>query len=204
MPLIVFVVLLTLAQAGAPPQIDGHIGAEEWTGATKHTLTGGGELSLLTLGDSLYVGLRGPKAGLASLCIASGDRVRILHASAALGEGIFVRKGPTWSKATDFTWALRDSPRSGGPSASERTAFLQKAGWLANASASGSPEREFQIQLAGVEAIAVTFLATDDSLALSYWPPSVGDDCRTVKVPQGFLPDTATFRPDSWHPIGHR
>lgn len=54
-------------------------------------MIGGGEVSILRTGDELHVVVTGPKAGLASLCVADDSRVRILHASAAVGEAIYER-----------------------------------------------------------------------------------------------------------------
>jgi hypothetical protein len=74
-------------------------------------------------------------------------------------------------------------------------------GWLANASAIGSPDREFQIRADQVDAVGVTFLSTTEPPAVSYWPQTMKDDCRSVKVAQGFLPDAADFQPSGWHQV---
>lgn len=202
--MLALVLLLVAAQGASGPVVDGRLGAGEWAGAARHALTGGGELYLLAQGDLLYVGIRGSKPGLASLCVASGDRVRILHASAAVGEGGYVKDGASWAKRTDFEFALRDSPRGGGPTAADRAAYFQKTGWVANASATGSPEREFQIRLADVEAIGVTYLAIDEPMAMAYWPASLDDDCRALKMAQGYLPAAARFSTASWHRVEPR
>jgi hypothetical protein len=191
---------MLLAAEGLPgPIIDGRIDPTEWAGARKHAMVNGGELYLLPRGEFLYVGIRGPNPGLASLCVVTGGRVRILHASAAIGEGTYEPAGDVWARRSGFAWALRDSPRAAGPSPADRAAFLGQSGWLANASAAGSPEREFQIRIADVEAIAVTYLSTGQPMTVSYWPDVMDDDCRDVKVPQGYLPVTARFRPGLWH-----
>ena len=197
--MITLVIMLAAAQGTRAPVVDGRIDAVEWAGATRQAMVNGGELYLLRQADYLYVGIRGPHLGLASLCIVSAGRVRILHASAAVGEALYEYDGAAWVRRDDFTWALRDSPGGAGPGAADRTAFLEKTGWLANASASGSPEREFQIRIADVDAIAVTFLSTGDPLSVSYWPDTTDDDCRDVRVPRGYLPVTARFRPERWY-----
>jgi hypothetical protein len=196
--------LFVLAQGAPPPVIDGRLADDEWSGATKHALSGGGELYLLTRREFLYVGVRGPAAGLASLCVGSGDTVRILHASAAVGEGTYAREAGGWARRTMFQWALRDSPRAGGPTDADRTAFLRSAGWVANASATGLAAREFQIRLADVETLGVSYLSTGEPMAVSYWPASMDDDCRSVRVPQGFLPERATFHPERWQRVDRK
>jgi hypothetical protein len=203
MSVMVLLWMYWLAQGPTVPMIDGRIAAEEWSGASKHSLTGGGDLYLLVRDDVLYVGVRGPAAGLASLCVAAGDRVRILHASAAVGEAAYERNGQTWVRCTEFSWALRDAPL-GGPTDADRTAFVEKYGWLATASASGAPEREFRIPRAGLAAIGVTFLSTNGGMGVSYWPDTIDDDCRTPAVLMGSVPATATFHPERWHGVGRK
>lgn len=184
--------------APVPPVIDGRIDEQEWRGAQREHLAGDGDVYLLRRGEYLFIAVRGPKPGLASLCAAKGDAVRILHASAAVGEARYERAGHGWTRRQDFTWSLRDSPR-GGPADADKAGFLSASGWLANANRAGGTEREFQVRASDVESLGVTFLSTDEPMHVSYWPSTMDDDCRSVKVPQGFLPDTAQFAPESWH-----
>lgn len=104
------------------------------TPAAPWPMIGGGEVALRQDGDDLRVTVTGPRAGLASLCVGDESRVRILHASAAVGEAVYER-----------------------------------------------------------------YLATGEPMALSHWPASLDDGCREMKVAQGYLPDTAQFRPAGWH-----
>ena len=186
------------------PSIDGRIDEQEWAGAKRAKLSGGGEVLILPRDEFVYVAVRGPRPGLASLCVSKGKSVRILHASAAVGEATFERWGDVWMKRQGFEWTLRDSPRTGGPSEKAKIDALAKAGWLANASAAGSPEREFQIAATDIESLGVTFLSIDEPMTVSYWPATMSDDCRTVKIPQGYLPDTARFDPSSWTLVAKR
>ena len=75
-------------------------------------------------------------------------------------------------------------------------------GWVANASRAGDVARTFTVHLAErIRYVGVTYLATGEPMALSHWPPSMDDGCREMKVAQGYLPDTAQFRPAGWHLI---
>ena len=75
-------------------------------------------------------------------------------------------------------------------------------GWVANASRAGDVARTFTVHLAErIRYLGVTYLATDEPMALSYWPASMDDGCREMKIAQGYLPDTAQFRPAGWHRI---
>jgi len=38
-------------------------------------------------------------------------------------------------------------------------------------------------------------------MTVSHWPPSMDDDCRAIKVGQGYLPAGARFNPPSWHAL---
>ncbi len=166
-------------------------------------LTGGGTAELRREAERLLVTVRGPRVGLASLCVAgrNGTEVRILHASAAVGEASYTRADATWKLDSPFDFKLRET---GGvpPSEQDRLAFLTSYGWVANADNTGRSPRNFTIQISsGVQALGVTFVTTDKSMTIAYWPASMDDDCRAVKVAQGFLPPTATFRPAGWHQV---
>lgn len=162
-------------------------------------LAGGGEVSLQQQGDVLHVTVTGPRAGLASLCVADDRRVRILHASAAVGEATYERSGDTWALTSKFDFTLRDT-RTGPPAEPQRSDYFSSMGWVANASRAGDPKREFRLRLTdAIRWLGVTFFTTDEPMAVSSWPASMNDDCRAVRVAQGFLPETAVFRPDTWH-----
>jgi hypothetical protein len=168
---------------------------------TTAKLIGGGEVSIVRDAEVWRVTVTGPGAGLASLCLADDSRVRILHASAAVGEGVYERSAEAWALKSDFEFALRDTPE-GPPPASERHDYLKTKGWVANADNTGTRPREFVIRAAESPALlGVTFLTTSEPMAVSYWPEVMDDDCRAMKVAQGFLPSTARFRPERWHPL---
>jgi hypothetical protein len=47
----------------------------------------------------------------------------------------------------------------------------------------------------------VTVREHQGELHVSHWPASMDDDCRAVRVAQGYLPETAQFRPATWHRV---
>lgn len=169
---------------------------------TPTPLSGGGEVSLRQDGSSLHVAIKGPRAGLASLCVGDDARVRILHASAAVGEATYEKAGDHWKLTSGFEWKLRDSPRTGAPSQADVSQFLADKGWVANASSAGAPSRAFTIRLSDrIRFVGITFLAIDEPMSVSHWPAAMADDCRALKVAQGYLPDTARFNPSAWHHV---
>jgi hypothetical protein len=190
--------VLLAAQSAMAPVIDGEIGQQEWAGARRARMNGGGEVQFLPRGEYLFVSVRGPRTGLASLCVAKGKTVRILHASAAIGDATFERWGDMWMKRKDFEWTLRVTSRA-GRSEEAKEDWLARNGWIANSSTPGSTVREFKILAKTVEFIGVTFLGTGEPMTVSYWPSTMSDDCRSLKIPMGYLPDTARFDPHSWH-----
>lgn len=191
------------AQSPSGPAIDGTVDDDEWAGARIERLEGGGQVRLLERGGFLYVAVEGRGQGLASLCAAEGGTVRILHASAALGEARYEARGGAWTRTAGFTWRVRDSRETGPPATqAERAAFLDEMGWLANASAAGSPVREFQIRAAGVEALGVTFLSFGDPMTLARWPSAMADDCASVRMAQGDPREAARFEPGAWWRVG--
>jgi hypothetical protein len=164
-------------------------------------MIGGGEVSIRKTADELHVVVTGPRAGLASLCAADDSRVRILHASAAIGEATYEPAAGAWLLKSTFDFKLRDSRRDGPPADADRSQYFNVMGWVANASNAGNPRREFRIRLAGLRFLGITFMTTDEPMAVSYWPSTVTDDCTSVKVAQGFLPERAQFQPATWHRI---
>jgi hypothetical protein len=167
-----------------------------------HQLTGGGDVVLRREGDLLHVVVTGPRAGLASLCLGDESQVRILHASAALAEATYEKSGAGWTLSSGFgEFALRET-RTGPPPEAARRAFFDAKGWLANASNAGTTPREFTIRMSPrTRFLGVTFYATAGTETVSHWPESLDDDCRAVKVAQGYLPQSAQFRPTAWYRV---
>ena len=164
-------------------------------------MIGGGQVAIAREYDVWRVTVTGPRNGLASLCLADDSTVRILHASAAVGEAVYEKSGDAWVRKSGFTFKLLNTPSGAAPE-SERRAFFTSMGWLANADNRGAAPREFVIRASeGTRFLGVTFLSTDDPMTVSYWPAGMGDDCREVKVAQGDLPDRASFTPAGWHPL---
>jgi hypothetical protein len=169
--------------------------------AAPSQMVGGGQVTLRQDGGDLHVTVTGPRTGLASLCIGNESRVRILHASAAIGEAAYERSAEQWVLRSKLEFKLRDT-RTGPPSEADRTQYLSTMGWVANASRSGDVTRTFTVHLGErIRYLGVTYLATDEPMALSHWPASMDDGCREMKIAQGYLPDTAQFRPAGWHRI---
>lgn len=184
------------------PLIDGSLGAAEWSRAVRVPLTGGGEILLQHDGRHLFVGARHAGNPLGSLCVAESGRIRVLHASAALGAVTYRLDGVAWVLDTAFVYELRE--RDASPQAeARRRAYLQAHGWLAsNVYMGARDEMEYQIALPsppGNHALIRIVLRPDgerDDFAV--WPAEPSDDCSNAQLVRGDAPRTLTFRPEGW------
>jgi len=184
---------------GNPPTLDGTISADEWNGARREQFSDGSELLLKYHDGYLYLGIRANAPGMivGNIFVSQGDRVSILHSSAALGTAIYEKSADGFQQAQDFAWRCRSSSNS--PSAqAERDAFLQQEGWMADNSYMGTPEElEYKIAMPnGSLRLAVTFTPASDVSERIYWPIGLEDDC--IKPPQGEFPKTMQLSPFTW------
>jgi hypothetical protein len=189
-----FTALASAAFGASPPLIDGLLDEEEWKSAPRQKLSGGGELRMLRVGDDLYLAVSAANPGIASFCIADGNRVEILHASAALGTAVYERGDGGWRQLEGFDWKVRE----GAPEDSKKD-YLHSRGWLANSSRQASLVREYRITNAGGDRrLAVVFLHTDEPMSVARWPDSVDDDCASVRLAQGYSLEATRFDPSRW------
>jgi len=192
---VVLVALTVVAQTPLlqPPALpgvtlDGVISAAELTGAPG-TLVGGGRLWLARTPEGLYVGLLPGDVGLAHICVASGDRVNVLHSSASLGTATYAVTSSGAQRLMPFAWLQPADPR----------AFLAAHRWTGSLPASANTAREFLLgpewAVDGVIRLAVAYGGLGP---VRRWPASVTDDCVQAGLLFGDAPQTATFRPAEW------
>jgi hypothetical protein len=195
------IALPTLAVAQARPVIDGTIDRDEWAGAQRHALNGGGELLILQQANDLYVAVRGGTRGFPSLCLGDKDQVEVLHASAALGTAVYTRHDRSWTRSAAFDWKVRDRAAPAEQLAAERESFFAEHQWLANASSAESPDREFRIRLTPTRRqLGVAFLDTATKRA-AYWPADAADGCVDSELLRGEAPKLLKFNPWRWHEL---
>ena len=143
-------------------------------------------------------------AGISSLVLGSGDRVWVLHASAALGTGEYrcPAEGPC-RRVRDFDYRCRD-PSSSPEAERCRREFRAADGWVANVDPRGTLTRTFQVDLPRFGAggapvfLAVTGLTFPDRPAR--WPAG-DDDAGALSLQQGMLAERARFSPRSWSAV---
>jgi hypothetical protein len=203
------VIALAFVVAGAariPAQtdvrLDGTINEAEWKTASSRPLEGGGTIHLMTRGNLLYVGIRGPASGIAHVCVGSESEVSVLHVAAAVGSARFRRTGDKWTLQTPFTWSLRD-PGLTGAAEEARTAYLKKEGWVGTISKMGAgTDREIAIdknRFGERLRLSVAYLpiAGDKPGPVSKWP-DLRDSCSDGKAVSGTFPDNPRFLVNDW------
>jgi hypothetical protein len=206
--LLVFSLLLSVdpdaVEAGAPSAaavvvgLDGKLAEDE----VAPVLARSAEIKLSARreGPYLRVNVVSEPIFVASLCIATENRVLVLHASAALGAVTYTFDGEVWSTTEKFDWAVRDTTQSKEARA-ERAQHLASHGWVATTARTGEP---------GV----TEFLIHDDlvpqgaRLALGLMPgahpeailglPREPAGCANAELVGGPAPPVLRFVPENW------
>ncbi|MDX2262516.1 MAG: hypothetical protein SFU84_12565 [Gemmatimonadales bacterium] len=133
---------------GRAPALDGVIDSLEWTDAARISLGTGSQLYLKHDGKDLFIGMRVTGPLLPGLCLERGDTIKVLHASASLGVATYAPGGAAArTRLTDFQWGVRDRGNVAAPD-SLRTAWFEKATWMATTAAMGMSIREWRLRLA--------------------------------------------------------
>lgn len=184
---------------GNPPVIDGTISPGEWGGAEIETFSDGSELLLLYGEGSLYLGIRAGTPGLivGNIFLDRGEKIAILHSSAALGTALYLKGPDSWRRNRGFVWRCRATDDSEAAQA-ERDAFLREEHWLAANARMGSPnELEYQIEATGETLrLAVIFIRASNPNEKTPWPNDLDDDC--IKPTPGGMPARLQFSPEGW------
>lgn len=205
--LVLLLLIQTLAAVAQPvpilktprPVLDGRVSEDEWALALHIELGLGADAWLGWWQGSLYVGLRGPSMLIGSLLVESEGTVRVLHASAALGTGVYQRDGSSWTLVQGFAWQCRMTGFSDA-AAAQRDAFLEQYGWLATISRLG-PVEEMEYRLdetLAASRLLVLAMTLSDGYPILAWPVSPEDAERHRGIITGPLPDGTSFDLASW------
>lgn len=190
----------TVVPNGSAPQIDGTLAAGEWDDALSIPLSDAASLFLKHAGGYLYLGIQATSMGVGSPLIVRGGEILVLHASAALGTAIYVRKDDAWTLRQDFEWKCRSTGFS-APAKNERARFLQQNGWLGTIGYLGDPN-QFEYEIAWEdESLTLLFLFADftDTIHLLSWPipPADAAPYETV-ITASPTPPQMQFDTESW------
>lgn len=128
--------------------IDGRMGEGEWDRAATQRLPDGTLIRLQQDGRHVFLGIAAAQQGFPSLCVAQGETVRILHASAALGSVTYKRSAQEWTTGdTEFVYGMRNTALTEEARA-ERSEYLSRHGWLASTYRMGEG-RVYELQIPG-------------------------------------------------------
>lgn len=184
-------------------QLDGVINDSEWKEAKEYKLSGGGKLMIKKENNDLYVALSGNKEAWAHVYLSHGDTVRVLHASAALGEAKYVKQNNLWRNIQSFQWQLRERVYNDELAKKQQDHYLQY-GWVANNNNLGNGMIfEFKLDLSRVDNTPAPFacVLAQVPLDLHYFPTSLTDNTVSPMLVQGYTPESLQFAPGSWERI---
>ncbi|HEY6502813.1 MAG TPA: hypothetical protein VIZ28_02450 [Chitinophagaceae bacterium] len=198
---ITIVLLLILAASFASVndeiiKLDGKISKTEWNGAKEYDLSSGGKLYLLRKEETLYFGIKGNSPGWAHIYLYWKDSVKVLHASAALGDQLYVNEKGNWKLQKKFTWEIREF-EYGEKLIQKQASYYTKNGWCANNNNTGDKiTLEYKVDLKKFGNIEVKFAAlfTSDAKSLSYYPIELNDNTLLEKLVSGSSPDNLQFK----------
>ena len=192
----------------AAPRIDGRLDDAEWKDSLRERSKGGLEVRLLQDATSLFIGVTSPGSGFVSVCLANGDSIRILHASAALGAVHYTRSdaGDFVPAEINFAYGMRNTALD-ARAVGERRAYFAQHGWVAStARMGGGHVQEVQVALKGITAatrLAISYYLTSGEGSVMYWPDSMSstDGCDDLKLVRGYVPTRLRFDPSRWYAL---
>jgi len=177
---------------GTAPVIDGTLEETEWADALVTPVDDDFSLLWLHADGLLYVGIRHTVPGAVNLVVAQGERVKVLHSSAALGSAFYGRREDgTWVMEHDFSWCCRAPGEMDA-----RSALLVEEGWTATIGWTGvAGEVEYQVEVgSGDMWVALSWIGPDG--AATVWPADLAGVEREALY--GLRSDQEIFVPGSW------
>ena len=179
---------------------DGVLQSEEWAGA-EEVRTSSGSIRLGLSGKVFAIAVELEAPGIATVLLAHGSRVWLLHASAALGTAQYTCSTTgSCTRVRKFAFSCREMPPAPG-AAGCRSTFRDQWGWVANVQASGARVREFLIDTERFVPPGQPLQVVVTALRLPDRPqqwPLVADDSASLELQAGNLPDTVTLTPRAW------
>lgn len=184
-------------------KLDGKISKSEWAGAKEYNLSSGGKLYVLCKAETLYFGVKGNSPGWAHIYLYWKDSVRVLHASAGLGDQLYVNEKDNWKLQKAFSWENHKF-EYGERLIQKQNSYYLKNGWCANNNNTGDNiTLEYKVDLKRFGDIEVKFAAlfTSDAKSLSYYPGELNDNTLLEKLVSGSSPDNLQFKTQTWAKI---
>lgn len=191
--------------ATGSPHIDGQMIADEWINAHVAILPDSSEIFFIHDSQYLHIALRFQKRGIGSLCVRKNDRVRILHASAALGTAVYTQNGDAWQLEESFRFEKQEGDSSGSVK-QKRADFLMNHGWVASTVSMGGDETEtfleYKIRLDLFDSVrpklGVAGMLLESNQKFIHLPAKLNDGCSSPELIRGFPPEQGQFNTSGW------
>jgi hypothetical protein len=188
--------------------IDGLVDNTEWQSALRIEHPPGTIVRFMRDPTHLYIAVSSDRPGFASVCVAVGDDVHVLHASAALGAITYRRTGDTWQSAdTAFSYGMRNTALDDSARA-QRASYLNEHGWVGS-TVRMSDGRSQEMQIAFSRFAAPFQLAIGRWLFsnnVESWPATLTvtshEGCIAQRLVHGYVPQELRFHSLNWVTIG--
>ena len=182
----------------ATPVVDGTATEDEWKAAWRSTQR---DTTLLLLhdGQDIYAALKSPVVAITSIYVARGDELKILHASAAIGEAVYRRdQSGAWRLQQKFGFTRYKNSED---LVARGKVFFDAHAWLSSHMRLGTAgDTEFQLQGRSLEGarVAVTYYDPDRRSVLLAYPAGLTGDVVAHEIQAGYTPDVLKIQPESW------
>ncbi|MGH7471833.1 MAG: hypothetical protein ACRENP_28110 [Longimicrobiales bacterium] len=180
-------------------RLDGVVNADETAGWIEHKMEGGGQVYLRRSGNVLEIAIRTSPLMVASLCLATANRVTVLHASAALGSVTYTRSGSSFHTEQAFEWRMREGDMS--PATHQRRLeYFTTNGWVANTTRMGTPghvELRLALDRYPPEDLYIALGVMNQLGQVTGWPQSAGA-CAHAQLVAGTAPRALDFSTERW------
>lgn len=182
----------------ATPIVDGTAGEDEWKAAWRSTQR---DTTLLLLhdGEDIYAAVKSPVIAITSIYVARGDELKILHASAAIGEAVYRRDSAgEWRLQTKFGFTRYKSSED---ILARGKTFFDDHGWLSSHMRLGAPgDTEFRLRGRSLDGarVAVTYYDPERRNVLFAYPQGLTGDVVAHEIQAGYTPEVLKIQPESW------
>ena len=180
------------------PVIDGTAADAEWKAAWRST-NRDTTLFLLHDGEDIYAAVKSPGFAITSVYVARGDELKILHASAAIGEAVYRRDAQgAWRLQTKFAFTRYKGPED---IIARGKGFFDEHGWLSSHMRLGAPgDTEFRLQGRSLDGarVAITYYDPERRNVLLAYPAGLAGDVVAHEIQAGYTPDVLKIQPESW------
>lgn len=202
---LITVALLVGACSFTSIQTDGVFIETEWKDAVQYAVGNGNKVYLKEESDVLYVALVSTKKIWSHFYLSDGKRVKVMHASAALGAIEYNETDAVWlTKDRSFVYELRNN-KFNEETSSAIASYYSKNGWVANNNNLGDGrtiEAKFNLSVFKPKFFACVIATVDQQLYP--FPVELNDDAVLTKLVQGNSVDSLKFQPIMWHAIKQR